>query len=92
MGAAEDEEYLSEEGSPVIPPPVKQISRFSNMGTEEDSRDDSRDDNEYRYVLAKYFCVFLCACDCFLLCLQLRDTVSYQMSHGAPFLSCSALW
>lgn len=47
MGAGEeDEDYLSEEGSPVIPPPVRQISRFSNM----DDDETKGDENEYRYL------------------------------------------
>lgn len=54
MGAGEeDEDYLSEEGSPVMPPPEKAISRFSNMGGDDESQSRSQaDDNEYRYKVA----------------------------------------
>ena len=48
MGAGEeDDDYLSEEEgsqSQVMAPPVKQISRFSNMADDESRADE----NEYR--------------------------------------------
>jgi hypothetical protein len=56
MGAEEDDDYLSEDGSPVMPPPEKGISRFSNMGADDESQSRSQsrsqaDDNEYRYAV-----------------------------------------